>query len=179
MGLLATISDATALFMFWLFVSAGLYKINPVNTAYFSELIANYGWSNKDVAGVIAKMIGGIEIGIGVAVVLPASRTQAIFLAIGLLFTYLSHMAFQLVQGRRDLDCGCGGPASQLKMSGHLLFRNAVLIGLAFLCLVPGNTYQFSVWLLSSFVAMVGIIIHQSCEQLIGNAQKLKNLRTY
>ena len=179
MELLAAISDATALFMLWLFVASGLQKINPANATYFSELIVNFGWNNKSVAGVIIRIIGVIEIGTGIAIIVPSSRANAIFMAIALLFAYLAHMAFQLVQGHRDLDCGCGGPASQLKMSNHLLFRNAALIGLAFFCLAPGNTFQTSVWLLSVVVAMIGIVVHQSCEQLISNAQKLKTLRTY
>ncbi len=179
MGLFAAISDATALFMLWLFVATGLQKINPANTTYFSELIVNFGWSDKRFAGVIIKIIGVIEIGTGIAIIVPSSRANAIFMAIALLFAYLAHMAFQLVQGRRDLDCGCGGPTSQLIMSSHLLFRNAALIGLAFFCLAPGNTFQINSWLLSIVVAVVCIVVHQSCEQLINNAQKLKTLRTY
>jgi uncharacterized membrane protein YphA (DoxX/SURF4 family) len=177
MSLLSTISDATALFMLWLFVTAGIGKINPENSLYFSDLFASYGWRNIKVANIIAKIIGFIEIIIGIAIIFPTTRAFASLIAIGLLFAYLVNMTFQLVQGRRELDCGCSGAASQLKISGHLLLRNVFLIGVAFFALAPGNIIEIDIGLLSIFFALVAIVIYQSCEQLIGNAQKLKILR--
>jgi len=99
-------------------------------------------------------------------------------IAAALLSGYLLNMTFQLYQGRRDLDCGCAGPASQLKISGHLLIRNLVMVGITLFCLTPVGGTAAATWLLGSLLAIIGILVNQSSEQLIGNAQKLKALRT-
>jgi len=177
MALLQLMSIATALFMFWLFAEAGLHKLNPANELYFSSLIKEFGWANLKIAALIAKLVGLLELAIAVAIVIPATRTTAAIIAGNVLFIYMLHMAFQLYRGRRDLDCGCAGPAGQLKMSGHLVIRNLLLVAATFFCLIPADNAAMMLWLLGSLLAIVGIFINLSSEQLIGNAQKLQALR--
>ena len=174
MELLQLISIATALFMFWLFAQAGIHKLDPKNDLYFSSLIAEYGLGNEKIASLIAKFVGVFELAIAVAIVIPATRAEAAIVAAGLLFVYMMNMAFQLYQGRRDLDCGCSGPGGELKMSGHLLVRNFVFVLIALLCLSPSNNSAVGLWVLGTLLAIIGIFINLSSEQLIGNAQKLK-----
>ncbi len=176
MSLLATISDAIALFFLWLFVTAGTHKLNPSRLSYFVGLITEYGWSNPNTAKFFTRFLGIIEIVLGVGILISSSRFYAAVSAVGLLFFYLLLMAYQLHRGRMDLDCGCSGPDRQLKMSGHLLIRNLILIGLCILCLIPGNPDQFENWMVYGLFAIGAVFFYQSCEQLIGNAQKLKTL---
>ena len=66
-----------------------------------------------------AVIAAGLILGINAA--LPA--------AAGLLLIYALAMAVNLVRGRRDLDCGCGGAPQPLNM--WLVIRNLVLAGVA------------------------------------------------
>jgi len=160
--------------MFWLFAQAGVHKLDPKNDLYFSSLIAEYGLGNVKIASLVAKLVGVFELAIAVAIVYPATRAEAAVVAAGLLFVYMINMAYQLYQGRRDLDCGCSGPGGELKMSGHLLVRNFIFVVIALFCLAPSNSPAMGMWVLGILLAIIGIMINLSSEQLIGNAQKLK-----
>ena len=175
--LLLLMSDAIALFFMWLLISAAIQKLLPENTAYFTTVIKNYGWKSESTAPLVGKLLGSFELIIGLAIMLPFSRTLATFLAMGLLLAYLIIMAYQLYQGHRDVDCGCAGPGGKMKMSELLLLRNIILIGLASFCLNTGSTFELNPWALSAAFALLAIMIYQSSEQLIANAQKLKTLR--
>lgn len=178
MELFQLLSIATALFMFWLFAQGAIHKLNPDNDLYFSSLITEFGWGDIKVASLIAKFVGLFELAVALAILYPPTRTLAALVAITLLFAYLTHMAYQLYQGRRDLDCGCAGPGAKVKISGQLLVRNILLILITFFCLTPSTNAASGLWLLGALLAIIGIFVYLSSEQLIGNAQKLKALRT-
>ena len=58
--------------------------------------------------------------------------------ALGLLALYSGALALNLARGRRDLDCGCLGPANRQRISPGLLWRNAVVsLGPLLLLLEP------------------------------------------
>src|SRR5262249_43406760 len=48
-----------------------------------------------------------------------------------LLGLYAGAIAINLARGRRDIDCGCAGPAARRPISGWLVARNLVLAGIA------------------------------------------------
>jgi len=174
--MLQLLSTASALFICWLFVQAGIHKLNSNNDLYFTSLFSEYGLSDNTIAKLIIKLVALFELGVAIAIVFPQTRSAAAMVAAVLLFAYLLNMAFQLYQGKKDLDCGCSGPAGGLKISGHL--RNLLLIGITLFCLNPAAGSVVNAWLLALLLAIVAILVHQSVEQLIGNAQKLKALRT-
>jgi len=176
--LLQLLSIANALFIFWLFAQGAIHKLNPANDLYFSSLITEFGWGDIKLASLIAKFVGLVELVVAFAIIYPPTRALAALIAIALLFGYLTHMAYQLYQGRRDLDCGCAGPGAKVKISGQLLVRNTVLIAVTFFCITAAENAASGLWLLGTLLAVIGIIIYLSSEQLIGNAQKLKALRT-
>jgi hypothetical protein len=63
-----------------------------------------------------------------------------------MLFTYSAAIAMNLARGRRDIDCGCGGPGGARPLSGGLLARNAALIVLLLLSTLPEGERAL-VWL--------------------------------
>jgi hypothetical protein len=69
--------------------------------------------------------------------VVPSWQAQGAMLAAGLLALYAAAIAINLGRGRRDLDCGCGGPGMRRPVSGWLVLRNVVLAGVAMLLLLP------------------------------------------
>ncbi len=178
MELMSIASNAIALFLLWLFLSTGLHKIKPVNGSYYAKVFSNYGVSVPAVARLLPKLVGAVEIIIGVLVVLPNTRVIGVVAAVTALLIYLILMARQLWLGKKDMDCGCAGPLSDSKISDRLLFRNGVLIALALCCLAPSPHFGiYNVELIFPFSLLL-IMLYLSVEQLISNGQKLERLTT-
>ena len=55
--------------------------------------------------------------------------------AAALFGSYGVAIAINLARGRREIECGCGGAAAHVPLSGWLLARNAILIAMALACL--------------------------------------------
>lgn len=176
-------SDASALFLMWIFAQAGLHKFQSANGLYYANLIAQYlnlqaylehNTQAKLQFKLLAKGIGIIEVTLALALVIPSTRAVAAILAIVILLSYLLLMFFQIVQGNKNLDCGCMGPAGQTNISGSLLLRNGVFSVLALLCFAPGNSFFTSAMVMTIVIALVMILLNLTFEQLIVNAQRLK-----
>jgi hypothetical protein len=56
-----------------------------------------------------------------------ATRKEAALLACLVLLAYAAAMSVNLIRGRREIDCGCGGPPTPLHV--WLVVRNLVLSG--------------------------------------------------
>ena len=69
------LSDSSALFLFWLFASAGISKFKLENRHYYSELMNEYlgGWAQK--LGGFIMLIGGAEVLSGLLLLAPSTRT--------------------------------------------------------------------------------------------------------
>lgn len=107
--------------------------------------------------GVCVAPVAALTIGIELALVpgLLASSASALagVVASALLLVYSAAIAVNLARGRRDIDCGCLGPARRQTLSGWLLVRNVGLLGVAALAALPPGARSF-VWLDGvSFVA--------------------------
>ena len=179
------LSDASALFLMWIFAQAGLHKIKTANGLYYANLIAQYlnlqayldhNTQAKLQFTLLAKAIGIIEVTLALALVIPSSRAVAAMLAMVILMSYLLLMAFQIVQGKKNLDCGCMGPAGQTNISASLLLRNGVFSVLAWSCLMPGNSFFSTAMVMTIVISLVMILLNLTFEQLIVNAQRLKVL---
>lgn len=177
MEILTVISDATALFILWLFGNAAVHKLNPANRPYFTALLVEQGWRSNHFLLLAINFTGITELTIGLAIVYPPTRPVAAIAASLLLLGYLALMAYQLQRGRTDLDCGCGGPARSLKISSALLLRNLLLAMLALFCLFP-PTLREGYWIYSLLLAFITVLVNLCAEHLIGNGQKLKLLRS-
>ncbi|MBV1907723.1 MAG: hypothetical protein KUG78_00285 [Kangiellaceae bacterium] len=178
MSVLLFISDALSIFFLWLFVSAGLNKLNPQKFKYYVNLMTSYGWKNTNISGSLVMFVGLVEIAIGISILLPSTKHVAVISMVILLAIYIWNIEFQLYHGRKNLDCGCGGAAFNLKVSRHLVWRNLILILLASFCLNSGSVVDWSYWSFALLIGALSVIIYQSSEQLISNAQKLNTLRT-
>lgn len=179
------LSDASALFLLWIFAQAGLHKLQPANGLYYADLIAQYlnlqayVDHNKKARAqlkMFAMGIGIFEVILALALVIPSTRAVAAMLAMIVLMSYGLLMALQIIQGKKNLDCGCMGPAGQINISGSLLLRNGTFALLAYLCFSPGNSFFTSAMVMTIIISLVMILLNLTFEQLIVNAQRLKVL---
>ncbi len=176
MNTLSVLSDATAIFMLWLFMSAGIHKLKPANKDYYNQLLNDYGVTPL-LGSRLFLVVGLIEVITALMVIPSATRDIGAVMSIALLLTYMLVMGAQLWQGKTDLDCGCAGPGSRIKVSKFLLLRNAslsVLCGMLFVSGVPGIN---SLLLLTAFTSIFLILLYQSMEQLLDNFEIIKILR--
>ncbi|RIL06618.1 MAG: methylamine utilization protein MauE [Proteobacteria bacterium] len=106
--------------------------------ALFRAAVEGYELLPARLAGVAAALFAALEGALGAALLAPARfglRPGALALAAALFALYAAAIAINLARGRREIDCGCGGPAAHVPLSGWLLARNAILVAMALACL--------------------------------------------
>lgn len=118
-----------------LFASAAAHKLRDFGT--FRLALADYELVPFWLSGAAARALIAAEVAVAVLLVAPRGGTAGLAAAAGLLGLYTAAMGVNLVRGRRDLDCGCFGPALQVGIGLPLLARNAVWIGVALAGLLP------------------------------------------
>lgn len=180
----AIMSNAIALFMFWLFLSAGMSKLKPSNRHYYVGVFGQYGVTLPELVNASVWIIGSLEVVSGILILVPEFRMAGAALCAIMLAVYWCLFANQIRQGKVDIDCGCAGPGGGVMVSPALLIRNALLMALLGLLTFSNETLTTSVridyWLLSAVMAAMIVLISLSAEHLIANAQKLKRLiQTY
>jgi hypothetical protein len=84
----------------------------------FAASVAAYELLPAQLAPLAATQLAVAELLLVGTLVLPPARTGAALAALGLLALYSAAIGVNLVRGRRDLDCGCTGPALRQPLSG-------------------------------------------------------------
>ena len=179
MDLLNFTSDVMAIFLMWLFVNASIHKLQVDNRNYYQQLFSDYGLRNKNIAIALCYFLGVVEMTLAFTILFEATRSQAAILSVLLLSVYLIGMTVQLIQGKRDMSCGCSGANSQLKISWPLIIRNGVLIVLTLNCTLPGAGFPPQLWFAVLMASGFMILTYSCVENLIVNAQKISILRAY
>ncbi|NIB42610.1 hypothetical protein HBA55_23585 [Pseudomaricurvus alkylphenolicus] len=170
--------NATALFLLWLLVSSGSQKLQPAHGFYYEVVFQGYGIHHPLLARHLPKVLGLFEIVVGMAIAVPSLRVLGGSAAAALLSAYLVLIAWQLVNGKADMDCGCAGPEGEVKISPHLLVRNLVLVALALFSVMAGSGSGVMPWVLSTLMAAVLVLVYLSSEQLIATAQRIGQMRS-
>jgi uncharacterized membrane protein/multisubunit Na+/H+ antiporter MnhF subunit len=118
-----------------IFILAALQKLR--DPAAFRLAVENYRVLPAPIPTVVALVLPIAEIVAAIALLFADTRPTAAALATALLAVFAAAMAVNLVRGRTDLDCGCGGPGSGQKLSAGLLVRNALLVVLVLIAAGP------------------------------------------
>jgi methylamine utilization protein MauE len=125
-----------------LFVVAALHKTRDLGT--FHATLANYRLLPPRGTWPAAVIVVGGEV--MAAMSLLFAPATGVLVATTLLAGYTGAIAVNLARGRRDIDCGCAGPAHRQPLRPWLLVRNAVLIAAALACVAPGRARPL-VWI--------------------------------
>lgn len=165
----AIISDGVAWFLVCLFVQAAWHKLGAPQ--YYRRLMTRY--VGRLGGGIAVWLVALLEAYIALSLLLPQSRAAGLAAAAGLLLAYGGLMAGQLLRGESNMQCGCAGPDSQLGVSWALVIRNGFCAGLALLAMTSGGTANAG-WIglvISLFIALFALLVYETSEQLISNAQ--------
>jgi hypothetical protein len=111
-----------------LFAHAALGKWR--GRAEFAAVLANYRLFPAALVGPLSVLVPALETAVALLLIEPATRTAAAAAGSALLLGYALAIGVNLRRGRRDLDCGCAGPADRRPIAGWMVARNAVLSAL-------------------------------------------------
>jgi len=106
--------------------------------AAFRAAIEGYELLPPRAAGAAAFTFTACEALLAAALLAPASlgvRALALLGAAALFVAYGVAIAINLARGRREIECGCGGAAAHVPLSGWLVARNVALVAAALACL--------------------------------------------
>lgn len=97
-----------------------------------------------------------------------------------LLLLYATSISINLYRGRRDIDCGCNGPATTQAISWWLVGRNLVFLGLVLIAIGPSAERSLN-WL-DLFTILFGVLVasglYLGFNQLLAQAPRLAALRS-
>ncbi|HUE30815.1 MAG TPA: MauE/DoxX family redox-associated membrane protein [Verrucomicrobiae bacterium] len=169
----ATLRTALALLFF---VAAG-HKLRDLGR--FRATLGEYRLLPAALTPLAAALVVAAEVGAAGALVAPGTRAAGLLSAAFLLALYGAAVAINLARGRRDLDCGCAGPAVRRPISGALVARNAALAALALAGLAPVRARAL-LWVDAVTVAGASAAlaaIYASLDRVIAYAPGLSRLR--
>ncbi|ASC62872.1 MauE/DoxX family redox-associated membrane protein [Achromobacter denitrificans] len=123
------------------------------------------------------------ETAAGVLLLAPSSQPEGAALALLLLAAATAALAFNLLRGHRDIDCGCGGAGRRGQGAGlswWLVLRNAVLAlwaAPALLAVADGSRGLQWVDAAAVFgLAMSAVGLYFTANHLLASHLKLRNL---
>lgn len=114
---------------------AAAHKLRDLHA--FRVALGDYQLVPWAATGVLAPALVAAELAAAALLVSPLARPWGFAAAAALVATYSAAIAVNLVRGRRDIDCGCFGPALRVGLGGGLLARNAVLLAAAIAGFAP------------------------------------------
>jgi hypothetical protein len=121
-----------------LFAHAAWHKWRAIE--HFRTQLAAYGLlpaTLLDAAGIALPLA---ETAVALLLLPLATRSWAAGGGALLLLAYAAAMGINLARGRRDLDCGCAGPAERRPIAAWMVWRNVLLSGLLPLAARPWST---------------------------------------
>ncbi len=100
----------------------------------FRAALRGYELLPERALGAITRVLPALELMAAAGFLLPGGARGAALLAVSLLLLYTGAVAVSLLRGRRDIDCGCAGPAAARTIGFDLVLRNVVLLVAAVAC---------------------------------------------
>jgi len=124
--------------------------------------------------GLVAIGLPVIEIGTAIALTLEPLHQIGAFVALLLLITFSAYIVLQLKRGNRA-NCACFGTLTDFRFGPSLLMRNATLMLLAGLLLIPKPIYiNVSAYALAAVVLVLCVIaLAYGCIQLMRQQGRL------
>jgi Methylamine utilisation protein MauE len=166
-----TIVGALALVMF----AAAWHKLREPDV--FSGSLAAYRLLPQALVEPVARLLPIVEGVLGVGILVPATRPTALLLVAGLVLIYGVAMAVNLLRGRHDIDCGCGGATHPL--SWGLVGRNIVLAAAALIASRP--TLERGMDWIDALTLVLGVLafyaLYLMADELLRQASRLAQMK--
>ena len=109
-----------------LFLVAAVHKLRDLQR--FREVFAAYRLLPLAGGRRLAPAVPALELAVAVGLLFENLRMMALWTGVAPLLAYATGIEVNLLRGRRDLDCGCGGPDQRRPIAAWMVWRN---IGIA------------------------------------------------
>ncbi|HLF31772.1 MAG TPA: MauE/DoxX family redox-associated membrane protein [Xanthomonadales bacterium] len=172
------ITVSTSICMSVLFGVAAVHKLQSL--AIFRSAMDEYQLIPRSLSGIAAVFVVTAELLAALLVLIPVARAAGLMVMAGLLFVYTAGISINLLRGRRDIDCGCSSFSSRHELSGWLVLRNLLLLGLVLLAWGPASDRPLN-WLdllLIAFGVLITGGLYLSMNQLLAQAPRIARLRS-
>lgn len=155
-----------------LFASTAAHKFRE--GLRFEAQLSEYRLLPEPLVAPAARLLAFIEVGLVLALLLPATRDPAAVAAGVLLACYALAIGVNLLRGRDHIDCGCGDAPTLL--SPWLLLRNAVLVGAAAVVALPETARAMGMfdWAVGALGLFALVLLWAVAELLLANASALR-----
>ena len=159
-----------------LFVSAAISKAR--NYSIFRATLLDYQLVPKQLLGFVAALVLTIEFLVVVSVFSGAFAPIGMQIAAVLLLMYGAAIGANLLRGRRDIDCGCTGPAVRQSLTGWLVIRNIALsmIAIVGIAIPLERVMAVSDYVLIAGSLGAGLVIYAAANQLMVSLPRLDSL---
>jgi len=168
--------------MSFLFSFAAAHKLRAF--AAFRAATDDYQLIPRQLSGLVSVLLIVTELLAASMVLIAPTHVAGLVIMAALLLVYTAGISINLVRGRRTIDCGCSGSALRHELSGWLVLRNLVLLGLVLLSLVAQGSDWPAIKLLNWLditVILFGVVVasglYMSLNQLLAQAPRLAALR--
>ncbi len=176
MALDPAIRDLCAFALALIFGASGAMKLRDVEM--FEGSLANYQLAPSRMEKPLAYVFPILECAAAIGLLTTPTRTIAASMLLALLATFTGAIAINLARGRRNIDCGCFGPALRQELSGWLLLRNLALMVVAAAAMLPVNSRALESLDIATILlgATTLVILYASANVAIANAPKTRAL---
>jgi len=144
----------------------------------FQRIVQAYELLPAALAPLASAGLAVAELGLALALLLPATRTAAALGVVLLMLLYAAAIGLNLWRGRRDIDCGCSGPGAAQPLRPVLLLRNLALALLAGVVALPASPRALDA--LDIFVVIaasaVALLMFVAADGLLANQPRLAKL---
>ncbi len=170
------ISLSLRAFLAFVLAVAAAHKLRDLGA--FRAAVAGYDLLPPRGSALAAPLLAGAEVALAAGLLVRPLAAPAALATAALLVVYAGAMLVNLRRGRRDIDCGCAGPARRRPLGAGLVARNGVLVAMALFAAVPG-TERAPTWLdVSTIVFASGALalLYVAVEGLLANAPRVAAL---
>jgi hypothetical protein len=173
MGIDPAIAVLIVACMALLFASAAVHKLRDLRR--FDEIFAAYGLLTWAARLRLARAVPLFEGLVAAGLLFDAARAMAACVGIVLLLAYAGAITVNLLRGRRDLACGCGGPDDRRPIAAWMVWRNTLCALLLLPVMLPWSPRPLGLTDLVTigFGTATGALVYLCLDGLLGRTGRL------
>lgn len=140
----------------------------------FAFLVERYRLLPSGAARLLGFILPFIEALAALLLIVPATRMAGAALAAALVATVTAAVIVNLLRGRTDIDCGCGGSGHRQRLTWWIVVRNSVLLAGCLLASLAVST-RAPVWLdafTATFAAAALWFVWAAADELFSDPQR-------
>jgi|SRR5208282_2509354 len=144
----------------------------------FRAAVENYRIVPRAFEASVAAIVPIAELAGAVGIVIPRTRDAAAATLLILVAVFTVAIVVNLMRGRLHVDCGCFGPALRQPLSWWLPARNAILMALAAIAILPTADRSMTPLDVATvfFGAATAVALYLAANYLLANLPRMRAL---